>query len=58
MKWGTANNADFGPYQSTVKFRNGLDSSAENLFDARDVNNFKGFFLALVDSVYCYGKCS
>ena len=45
MKWGTANNADFGPYQSTVKFRNGLDSSAENLFDARDVNNFKSFFL-------------
>lgn len=43
MKWGTAYNADFGPYQSTVKFRNGLDSSAENLFDARDVNNFKGF---------------
>ena len=26
-----------------VKFRNGLDSSAENLFDTRDVNNFKGF---------------
>ena len=27
------------------RFRNGLDSSAENLFDARDVNNFKGFSL-------------
>lgn len=47
MKWGTAYNADFGPYQSTVKFRNGLDSSAENLFDARDVNNFNFCFSGL-----------